>query len=477
MQFLIVIREILASPTFLVGMATLIGLLLQKKPIDHIVKGTVIAIVGFVLLSAGSNLLQEGPLKDFSVLFTHDFHIQGVIPNMEAISSLGITQYASTVSEVMFLGMLANLVMARFGPFPYIFLTGHHTLYMACLLTIVLHRSAMPDWQVVAASSLILGLLMAIMPALSQKAMSKATGSHRILLGHFSVIGCLFAAKIASLSVRKKRQRNEPVLSSEEIYFTAKLSFMRDSTVGIFIVMTTIFLLVAGIAEMQTGLTGLGISYAPGQNWITYAMIQGAQFSAAIYIILAGVRMTIAEIVPAFKGIAKKIVPHAKPAVDCPILFSYAPNAVMIGFLMSFLGGIVAMGVLIAVNAQHGDVWVPVIVPGVVAHFFCGGAAGVLANAEGGAKGCAIGAFCHGILISVLALLTMPMLGGLNLSGTAFSDSDFCVVGITLGNLASCLSGNQIFVFCLLCFLAPIVWEQLRRRSKKTNRSATGGSK
>ena len=464
MQILVIIREILSTPALLVGLVIWLGLILQKKPLEHVIKGTVTAIVGFVLLSVGSAILQNGALKDFGILFNYSFHIQGVIPNMEAVSSLGIAKYASIVSEVMFLGMIANLIMARFGPFRYIFLTGHHTLYMACLLTVVLSGSGMTKWQIILSSSLILGLFMAFMPALAQKEMEKVTSGKKIVLGHFSVVGYIVAAKIARFIATKKSSK-----STEDIKFPSKLSFMRDSTVGIFIMMTIVFLIVTGVANIQTDLISLDISYQEGgyQNWIIYAILQGAQFSASIYIILAGVRLIVAEIVPAFKGIAKKIVPHARPAVDCPILFSYSPNAVMIGFLMSFLGGAFVMFLLIGINAWYGKQILPVIVPGVVAHFFCGGCAGVVSNVEGGVKGCLIGSFVHGILISVLALIVMPGLGSLNLSGTTFSDSDFCVVGILFGNLAKFLPSSVLFIVCILCFGIPILWQQIHNNIEK----------
>ena len=173
MQILILIREVISSPALLVGGVTLLGLLLQRKTIDHVIKGTVTAIVGFVLLSAGTNFLQNGALKDFGVLFNYDFNIQGVIPNMEAMASLGIAQYAVEVPMVMFWGMVTNIIMARFGPFHYIFLTGHHTLYMASLLTVVLNESGMKKWEVIVCSSLILGLFMAIIPAFAQKEIKK----------------------------------------------------------------------------------------------------------------------------------------------------------------------------------------------------------------------------------------------------------------------------------------------------------------
>ncbi len=463
MQVLITIREILATPEILVGVVVLVGLLLQKKSADHIIKGTVTAIVGFVLLSAGSTLLQNGALKDFGTLFNYDFHIQGVIPNMEAISSLGITKYAVEVSLVMFFGMLANIFIARFGPFHYIFLTGHHTLYMACLLTIALHASKMKEWELIVSGSLMLGLLMALMPALAEKEMKKVTGGDKIALGHFSTFGYLFAAKMAKLFTSHDRRKNKKLRSTEEIHFSAKMSFMKDTTVEIFLVMTVIFLILTGIAATRSDFSSLNITYNGGSysNWIIYAIIQGASFSAEIYIILAGVRMVIAEIVPAFKGIAKKLVPHAKPAVDCPMLFSYAPNAVIIGFFMSFFGGLTVMLILVGINAWKGTQLLPVIVPGIVAHFFCGGTAGVFANAEGGIKGCIIGAFLHGVMISFLSLIVMPVLGTLNMAETTFSDADFCVVGVVLGNIAGQLPKISVFILCIICYLIPIIRERV----------------
>ena len=64
---------------------------------------------------------------------------------------------------------------------------------------------------------------------------------------------------------------------------------------------------------------------------------KGLSFAGGVYIILSGVRLIIGEIVPAFRGIAEKIVPNAKPAIDCPVVFPYAPNAVLMGFLCIIL--------------------------------------------------------------------------------------------------------------------------------------------
>ncbi len=136
--------------------------------------------------------------------------------------------------------------------------------------------------------------------------------------------------------------------------------------------------------------------------------------------------MVIAEIVPAFKGISDKLVPNAKPALDCPVVFPYAPNAVLVGFLSSFLAGLLGMFLLYIMGLT-------VIIPGVVPHFFVGAAAGVFGNATGGRRGAILGAFAQGLLITFLPVFLMPVLGNLGFANTTFSDADFGVVGILLG--------------------------------------------
>src|SRR5699024_9094473 len=150
-----------------------------------------------------------------------------------------------------------------------------------------------------------------------------------------------------------------------------------------------------------------------GQNFIVFSLIQGVTFAAGVFIILTGVRLILAEIVPAFKGISEKLVPNTKPALDCPIVFSYAQNAVLIGFIV----GVIGMFILFL----FGGV---VILPGVVAHFFLGATAGVFGNARGGIKGAVAGSALNGLLITFLPLLFLPFLGELGGAATTFSDTD-----------------------------------------------------
>lgn len=174
-----------------------------------------------------------------------------------------------------------------------------------------------------------------------------------------------------------------------------------------------------------------------GMNYIIYSLQQAGSFAAGVFVILAGVRLILAEIVPAFKGISEKLVPNSIPALDCPIVFPYAPNAVLIGFLTSFVGGIVSLAIMVMTGTT-------VIIPGVVPHFFCGATAGVYGNATGGVRGAVIGSFIHGIIISFMPILLMPVMGDLGFQGSTFSDTDYGVTGIFLGNLAN--NGGQTLV-------------------------------
>ncbi len=137
--------------------------------------------------------------------------------------------------------------------------------------------------------------------------------------------------------------------------------------------------------------------------------------------------MVIAEIVPAFKGIADKLVKDAKPALDCPTVFPFAPNAVIVGFLASFVAGLLSMFLCPLFGLS-------VIVPGLVPHFFCGATAGVYGNITGGRRGAVVG---HLPMVCSFRSCRQSFAndGRYGLGSTTFGDADFGVVGIVLGHI------------------------------------------
>ena len=384
--------DVLSEPAVLVGLIALIGLIAQKKPVTECIKGTVKTIMGFVILGAGATLVVNS-LGDFATIFQHAFGIKGVVPNNEAIVSIAQQSFGKEMAMIMFFAMLVNILIARLTPWKFIFLTGHHTLFMSMMVAAILSAGGMSGIPLIAVGSLVVGVTMVLFPALAHPYMKQITGSDDVALGHFSTCSYVLAGWIGAKFGNKAH-------SSEEVQVPKSLLFLRDTPVA--------------------------ISFTMGKHWFMFSLMQSITFAAGVYVILQGVRMVIAEIVPAFKGISDKLVPNAKPALDCPIVFPYAPNAVLIGFLSSFAAGLVGMVLLYLLGLT-------VIIPGVVPHFFVGAAAGVFGNATGGRRGALLGAFANGLLITFLPVFLLPVLGDLGFANTTFSDADFGVVGILLG--------------------------------------------
>lgn len=442
------IQEVLSTPAIFVGLLALLGLLLQKKDAQSCIKGTIKTILGFIVLNAGSNVVQEAIIP-FGNLFQIAFNVEGVVPNNEAITSLALSDFAVQTASIFALGMVCNIILARLSKLKYIFLTGHHALYMSCLVAIIMSISGLGGTRLILTGALLMGLVMAVFPALMQPVMREITGDDSLALGHFGS-GCYWlSAQIGKLFGRKK-----DMVTTEDIHFPQSLSFLRENTISIALAMFVCYIPVSLIATIKDATAATEIFN--GQNWFLYSLISSITFSAGIYVVLAGVRMLINEITPAFKGISEKLVPNAKPALDCPIVFPFAPNAVLLGFFCSFLGGCLSM-VILALLGNAG-LAVAIILPGAVLHFFCGATAGVCGNATGGLKGCIAGSFIHGVIATFLAAGLYPVLGSLGFANTTFSDTDFTLVGIIFGNLTKVLHGNGLMAVVIALFLLPIIY-------------------
>ncbi len=453
------IQQVLSTPAIFVGLIALLGLLLQRKDPQTCITGTIKTILGFIVLNAGADVVQESIIP-FGNLFQAAFHVEGVVPNNEAITSLALNDFAVQTASIFALGMCANIILARFSKLKYIFLTGHHALYMSCLISIIMSISGLTGIKLVLTGALLLGLLMAAFPALMQPTIEAITGDDSLALGHFGSACYWLSAQIGKLF-----GKNDETTTTEDINFPKNLSFLRENTISIALAMFLCYIVVAGAAVFNAPSEAGKI--LGEDNWVLFSIIKSITFSAGIYIVLSGVRMLINEIVPAFKGISEKLVPNAKPALDCPIVFPFAPNAVLIGFFSSFVGGIVALAILALMG--NAGLAVAIVLPGAVLHFFCGATAGVCGNARGGLKGCVAGAFVHGVVATFLIAGMYPVLSSMGFANTSFSDTDFTIVGIVFGNLTKILSGNMLMVLVIILFIIPIIYNVLTGQKSKEN--------
>lgn len=413
MEFVkIIVFDLLGQAAILVGLMSLIGLILQKKPATKVISGTIKTIVGFLIFSGGGAMAVKA-LDSFQNLFQKGFGLAGVLPLAEAVTALAQSKFAIIVSLIMILGFLFNLIIARFTRFKYIFLTGQHNLYLAALLTVVLKALNLSNIVTIVIGAILLGLAAAIYPAIAQPYMRKVTGHDEIAMGHYVTLAYALSGFLGKFI-------GDPKESTEKIKLPGWLSIFKDYVVSVSISILVFFYIatIAAGKEYVSTLSG-------NVNWLIFPLFQSLTFTAALYIIITGVRMFLGEIIPAFVGISEKLIPNSKPALDCPVVFQYAPTATVLGFLSAYVGGLLTMVIL----ASLGMV---VIIPVAIPYFFIGATAGVFGNATGGWKGCILGGFVTGILIAVGPAVIYPIMKIVGLSGTTFPETDFVALGLVV---------------------------------------------
>ncbi|CCY77188.1 PTS sugar transporter subunit IIC [Brachyspira aalborgi] len=406
------VYDLLGTSSILVGFIAMFGLILQKKSRDKVAIGTIKTIVGFVIFSAGSSLATSS-LNSFQTLFTKAFNLEGVLPLAEAVTALAQNKFGSIVALIMVAGFIANLIVARFTPLKYIFLTGQHNLYLAALLTVIFKANGMSDGLTIFLGAVILGVSAALFPAIAQKGMRKITGEDELAMGHYVTIAYAISSFIGS-------KVGNPEDSTEKLKLPSWLMIFKDYIVSVTLSVAVFYYISAFIAgkENVEALSG-------GVSWILFPFLQSLSFAASLFIIITGVRMVLGEIVSAFVGISEKLIPNAKPALDCPVVFQYAPTSTVLGFLSAYIGGLICIPIFVLLKT-------PVIIPVAVPYFFIGATAGVFGNASGGWKGAIVGGFITGILIAVGPALIYPIMSSIGLTGTSFPETDFVSVGLIL---------------------------------------------
>jgi PTS system ascorbate-specific IIC component len=202
-----------------------------------------------------------------------------------------------------------------------------------------------------------------------------------------------------------------------------QLSFFKDVNVSTALIIMVIMLVAMAFADPSVR-TEQAAAYSASMNPWVWAIVSALRFAAGIAILLFGVRMFLAEIVPAFKGISDKVIPGARPALDCPTVFPYAPTAVMIGFLSSTAVFLVMMALFPAFNWFGGFV----LVPPMIMLFFPGGAAGVFGNKFGGWRGAVAGGAINGLFLAFGQAITWHLLTDTGPQMATLADPDWYVV-------------------------------------------------
>jgi len=419
-------QQVLGVPALLVGVIALIGLIAQKRAFHEILAGTFRTTIGFMIIGIGAGAL-VGVLMPMSDMFQQGLGLVGSYPFNENVVAIALPIYGSLVVYVMAAGFVVNLILARFTKFKFIYLTGHIMLFTATIITVMFKLwSPLSDGLIVVVGGIIAGTMNTLLPALTQPYMTKVTGGQPLAYGHSSNI-------VAWLGGWLGEKFGDPSKNANDIKLPKALMFFRDTTVGTAVTMMVFYLAIAVIVGPS-----LASEYAGDQSpWIWVAM-QGLMFGGGVTVLLTGVRMLIGEIVIAFKGISDRLVPDALPALDCPVVMPYAPNAWLIGFAVSY-----TLGLVFTVILGATQLFPVLVIASVIPHFFDSGPAAVFGNATGGVKGAILAAIASSFIVTFGIALLIPITGPeLAYSGTSWCCSDYGTVYMGLGYLLKAIFGT-----------------------------------
>ncbi|EJT6496103.1 MAG: PTS ascorbate transporter subunit IIC [Clostridium perfringens] len=400
------------NPALFMGLVVAIGLILQRKPIDAILKGIFKGIIGMVILLKGVDIVVSSitPLANaFSGLF-----------NTQSNSTLGdfnvfLGEYGSYVGLILLCGFVINIIIARYTRFKTIYLTGNILFWYPMLFLAVGIENNVSGLKLFIFTLIMYILVITIFPYILRKHVKYVTGNDSFTIGHTASIYCLLGSYIGKLVGQKDK-------NIENLNLPKSLSFFRDTNITAAIVMFIVYIIVGLFIGKESRIAIYG-----SEPLITYSLIQGITFAAGMIILLTGVRMILGEIIPSFKGIADKLAKGSIPALDIPMIFPYGPNALLIGFIIAL---ITSIGTLFLLGAS--GVLTFALIPLVVACYFDVAPGAIFANARGGWPAAIITSALGGIILMVLAAISLNLVSG------------------TVGNFIQTYGGNEFSIWVII---------------------------
>ncbi len=416
MQYILdlLLKQIFGQPFLLMAIIVFIGYIAMKQKFSKALIGAVKASIGILVMGMGS-----------SALIANFGHLLTAIQTATGIQGAGLNTYPTMTASyekmdavlgagtgntwgiyTLLVAFIMNLVLVALRKWTRIravYLTGNAMIVQCGISTYIVWRFlGLGMVPTVLIASLVTALYWGIFSTLLIKP-TKAITNADFTVAHQQMVVSFVAYKVAPKIGNPEKDDIERKKMPES------LNFLQDNIIAtalvMFVSVAVIFLVVGG-AQIDWLRSGEALNQGGLTNTVVFLIWTSITLTANIYVLLAGVRMFVGELMMSFKGISEKLLPGAVAGVDCAAIFAFAPKSVVLGLLFGALGQCIGLVGLLVFKS-------PIfLVPGFIPLFFDNATIAIFANKFGGWKAAALLCTVNGIiqiLGSALAVQLMDL--------------------------------------------------------------------
>lgn len=408
----LLLKQIFGQPFLLLAIVVFIGYIAMKQTVGKAIIGAFKASIGILVMGMGSGAL----IGNFGKLLT-------ALQNATGIQGAGLNTYPTMTASyekmdailgegtgatwgiyVLLVAFLMNLVLValrKWTKIRAVYLTGNAMIVQCGISTYIVWRFLGTGMvATVLIASLVTALYWGICSTALIKPTKVITGGADLTVAHQQMFMSFVAYKVAP-------KLGNPEDDIEKKKMPKSLNFLQDSVLATLLVMlisTAIIMLVIGKDGVDWLRSADGFNQGGYKNFVVFLLWISITLTANIWVLLAGVRMFVGELMMSFKGISEKLLPGAVAGVDCAAIFGFAPKSVVLGLICGAIGQILGLVLLLVFKS-------PIfLVPGFIPLFFDNATVAIFANKFGGYKAAAGICIVNGLIQILGSMLAVSMM-------------------------------------------------------------------